>query len=238
MANLAPYRAAMEQLEWNKPNVYIGPKLSNQNSSHFENLAHQPFSIGGSPQFSTNDNRISATTSGSSGYFGNVRVNPYPTSDNIQPLTCQEQIVMTMETRQDDSISAMHQVLNSRQIENKVLEENLKNINKKLSKRAQTARAAAHRTRLMIKYFLLVRKTESTRVKKEDTADNVKYLDSVDGNCCHAEIKMELKAKKKAVMFLHSDYYRFNRRAGLAAYTKNEVSMKHRTSATRLSPFV
>jgi len=213
-------------------------KLSNQKSSHFDNLAHQPFSTGGSPHFSSNDNNISATTSGSTRYVGNTRVNSYPTSDNDRAITPQEQIVMTMETRQDDSISSMNLFLSSRQNENKMLEENHKNINKKLDNRAKAARDAAQRTRSMIKYFMLVRKTKSTRAKKEDTADNIRYLDTVDGNECHAEIKLEQKAKKRAVMFLHSNYYRFNCRAGLAAFTEQEVALKHRTSSTRLSPFV
>lgn len=236
MANLLPYRAAMDQLQRSKSTVYKGQTLSNQNPLHFDNLAQRPFSASGSPHFSSNGNPISATTSGSIRYDQNERANSYPIYDNNRALTPQEKIVMTMETRQDYPISSMNRFLCTRHVENKRLEDNHKNINKRLNNRAKAARGAAWRTRSLIKYFMLVRKTESTRAKKSD--DNMRYLDTIDGNDCHAAIKLELKAKKRAAMFLHSDRYRFNGGSGLAVFTERELASRERTSSIRLSPFV
>merc|ERR1740124_1871149 len=108
---------------------------------------------------------------------------------------------MAMKARQDNSVTSaplmiVPVVLTRRQIENKKLEDNHNNINKKLNARARAARDAAQRTRLLMQHFRLAEKTESTQPKKEDTADNMRYFDTVDGMECKAEIKLELKAKK------------------------------------------
>mmetsp|Transcript_34988 Transcript_34988/g.41767 ORF Transcript_34988/g.41767 Transcript_34988/m.41767 type:complete len:190 (+) Transcript_34988:112-681(+) len=88
--------------------------------------------------------------------------------------------------------------LNSRQIENKKLEDNHMNINKKLNARAQAAKEAAERTRLRLHQARLIRQTETSRPCKEVTPNNVRYLDSIDGVEYRKEMKREQAAKMQA----------------------------------------
>jgi len=168
-------------------------------------------------------------------------------SDRIRPPTLQEQIFMPMEyrdeSRQDYCVTTSvlplmkyPVALNTRQAEMKALEDNHKNINKKLNERAQKAVTLAQRSKLVIRHFNLMKKTESTRLK--ETGTPVRYLETVDGIDCAAEIKIEQKAKERAIALLHDEAYRFNWKAGNAAYCRSEMISKHRTASTRLGPFV
>ena len=252
MSNLAPYQAAKDQIKtkhWSNQYDYTGKEDPYQQSSHSKPY-NQRFSNGGDQRSSSNGSRITATICSPDDYGRSIRTDQrlvypdtYTTNSSNRAFEHQERITMEDETRQDDSITStplmiMPIVLTTRQIENKTLEDNHKNINKKLDDRAQAAKIAAQRTRVLIHHFKLVKKTESTRLKKEKACDNVRYLDTVDGMVHQAEIKLEQKARKQAVSLLYNQDYSFNRRAGLAMFSTGEMFSKHRTSSTKLGPFV
>jgi len=100
--------------------------------------------------------------------------------------------------------------LNSRQIENKKLEENHMNINKKLNARAQAAKEAAERTRLRLHQARLIRQTETSRPRKEVTPNNVRYLESIDGVDYRKEMKWEQAAKMQAAWMVSDPEFLFS----------------------------
>lgn len=248
MSNLAPYQAAKDQIKVKRcsnPHIYTDQEGPCQNSFDFSKPTNHTLSNGGDPRFPSN-----ATIFSHDGYGRSIRTDQqviFPdmhiTIPSARAFTHQERINMEDETRQDYSVTptplmTVPIVLNRRQAENKMLEDDLNNINKKLDDRAQVARDAAQRTKLLIQHFIQVKKTESTRLKKEKSCDNVRYLDTVDGMAYQAEIKLEQKARKQAVSLLYNKNYIFNRRAGIAMFSRSEMLATHRTSSTRLGPFV
>lgn len=127
--------------------------------------------------------------------------------------------------------------LTPRQIENMKLETEHMNINARLDPKALKRKQAAMITRLKLQQAKLVKKTETSRRKKKVTRDNVRYLETVDGVDNHNEIKMEEAAKMRAVWMVSDPTYKFDNKAGLAAWDKWDIMSKHRTQSTRMGPF-
>ena len=88
-------------------------------------------------------------------------------------------------------------------------------MNKKLSARARSAKDAADQTKFLINYFQLVENTDLSLPKKDNTVDEIRYLDSVDGMDCRVKMyQLELEAKRKALSLQH-------------LFTRKEMSLKH-----------
>lgn len=248
MSNLAPYQAVRERNLTNKYKYAEDRQI----------LKDKKITCIYNDAYSSRRDSYTASTDASaymsSGYVSDItsderlfNVDTNQNSNRVRPPTLQEQIFMPMEyrdeSRQDHCVSTSvlplmkyPVALNTRQAEMKALEDNHKNINKKLNERAQKAVTLAQRSKLVIGHFILMKKTESTRLK--ETGAPVRYLETVDGIDCAAEIKIEQKAKERAIALLHDEAYRFNWKAGLAAYCRSEMTSKHRTASTRLGPIV
>lgn len=242
MSNLAPYQAVRER---NLMNQYTLAKERQILKDHAYSSRRDSCTASTDPSAYVSSGYVSDITSDERLFSGDT--NQY-SDRTTRPPTLQEQIFMPMEyrdeSRQDYCVTTSvlplmkyPVALNTRQAEMKALEDNHKNINKKLDDRAQKAVTLAQRSKLVIRHFNLMKRTESTRLK-ETGASNVRYLETVDGIDRAAEIKIEQKAKERAIALLHDEAYRFNWKAGLAAYCRSEMISKHRTPSTRLGPFV
>lgn len=134
------------------------------------------------------------------------------TRENTGNLKPQEQSKINMKNIVVDSVCCrplmtLPTTLTKRQEENKILIENHKRMGKKLNARAQIAKDAANRTKLLIHHFKLLEKTDSSLPKKNDTTDNMRDLDKVN-------YELELEAKRQALSLLH-------------LFTKKEMSSTH-----------
>lgn len=55
---------------------------------------------------------------------------------------------------------------------------------------------------------------------------------------CQVEVELEEAAKKQALAMLSDDQYRFDRKAGIAAFSAREIAFNHRKTTTLLGPIV
>lgn len=161
---------------------------------------------------------------------------------NNRALELQEHVIMNTEISQSTSYDSRKTMstkgATSRQLENKKLIDKHLMINRQLSERAFARREAAYKSKAIRQQALLVKNTESTRARKQVTPDDVRDPETVAGMKCQVEIELEEAAKKQAVAMLNDEQYRFNHKAGIAAFSAREIAFNHRKTTTTLGPMV
>jgi len=195
--------------------VALSAATDDQLNVRCNHFTEQPYKAPGSPTSSKGSN-VTGSTYRSSDHVD--KAHDSPTSSKGSSVTgstyrsnyhANNEKASEMNPKPEDAstpriIMVMPLSLTTRQKELKELEEKHKNINKKLNSRSQTAKDEAQKTKLVLTHFKLLKKTKSTRSKKEVTADMVRYLETIDGNDCQATIKLGQKAQRRAISLLHS----------------------------------
>jgi len=180
---------------------------------------------------------------------GNRRVRPISYTSSTKhnrALALQEQYIMTTELSHDNSensrsvksVMTVDKKTTKRQKENLKTKDKHLMMNRELSARALAARDAAHRSKSLRQQALLVKHTESTRVRKGVTSSDVRDPETVAGMKCQVDVELEEAAKKQACAMLNDNQYRFNYKAGLAAFSVREIAFNHRKTFTMLGPLV
>lgn len=161
---------------------------------------------------------------------------------NNRALELQHHVIMNTEISQSSSYDSRKtkssKGATSRQLQNKKLIDKHLMINRQLSERAFARREAAYKSKAIRQQALLVKNTESTRTRKQVTPADVRDPETVAGMKCQVEIELEEAAKKQAVAMLNDEQYRFNQKAGIAAFSAREIAFNHRKSTTTLGPMV
>lgn len=245
-----------QEQDWSNPFAYMRQEQHNGEIPNFAQPPQEERSVvTHSPRRSV-ENRDYAEGEENSGiygpgrYDGNVRVGSrrvrraaHVSSKDNRALALQEQYIMTTEISHDSSessksIMTIEKRMTTRQKENQNSKDKHMMINRQLSARALVAREAAHRSRTLRQQALLVKNTESTRPKKTVTSSDVRDPETVAGMKCQVEVELEVAARKQACAMLNDDQYRFNYKAGLAAFSVREVAFNHRKTFTMLGPLV
>lgn len=161
---------------------------------------------------------------------------------NNRALALQEQIITTTEIS-NDSDFPRHMIvkkpLKGRALENQKVKDKHMMLNQKLNERALASREAAHRSKALREQALLVKHTESTRKGLKDvSAADVRDPETVTGMKCQVDVELEEVARKQAISMLNDDQYKFNKKAGIAAFSAREIAFNHRKSTTTLGPLV
>lgn len=186
------YRAARDQIkstEWSNTHIHTSQKQTGRNFSQFTKPTHTTHSAIVEPHSPTSSSSITTTTVIEGYYSGDV--------SGDERLPCSP-------TQQAPLLMVVPQVLTLRQIENKKLADNHKNINKKLSAGALIRKEAAQRTRLWLHEVILVRQTESNR-QMHVVGNNVRYIETSYG--IEYNNKIYKSAKMRAVLMLNDPQY-------------------------------
>jgi len=138
----------------------------------------------------------------------------HDSSSSRLPMTTTQQIQLSMKTQNEHR---------------RVLTED----NTILAKKAAIARSKTLRHQIM-----LAKKTETTRRKKDVSPEDVRDPETVPGMKCHVDVETEEAAQTRALTMLVEEEYKFNPKAGLAAFTMREIQLKTRTRNTLLGPIV
>jgi len=88
------------------------------------------------------------------------------------------------------------------------------------------------------KQFLLVKATESTRQLKELSSKELKDPETIAGMKGTKQVELEVAAKNKSATMLNENEYRYNIRAGIAAFSHDDIERNGRRPRTKLEPFV
>lgn len=131
--------------------------------------------------------------------------------------------------------SALELALSERHIENQSCIDDLMMLNQQLTPRAAASRDAAQRTRLLIRQAMLVKKTETTRLKKFEIRGGQFSVEALKSK---EEIEIETDAQKRAASMLSDTLYRFNVNAGFAGFSPRDVVNNRRSMWTKLAPIV
>lgn len=89
--------------------------------------------------------------------------------------------------------------------------------------------AAVMEIKELRKHQVSMKKTETTREKKELTPEDVRDPETVPGMKCKVDIEMEEEAKTKAFQMISNGQYQYDQRAGQAIWsttTKSRVTRK------------
>jgi hypothetical protein len=89
--------------------------------------------------------------------------------------------------------------------------------------------AAVKELKELRKHQASMKKTETTREKKELTPEDVRDPETVPGMKCRSDVEMEEEAKIKAFQMISNGQYQYDQRAGMAMWsttTKSNVTRK------------
>jgi len=252
-----------QEQDWSNPFDYMRQDRQGQDPSHFAKRPQEERSmVTHSPRRSAEqrdnyDNRDTSSNGeegagiyGPGRYDGNVRVGARrvrpishsSSSKHNRALALQEQYIMSTDIPHDGSETSRRSSTTEKMTKRQ--KENLKSIdkhmmlNRELSARALAARDAAHRSKSLRQQALLVKHTESTRAKKGVTSSDVRDPETVAGMKCQVDVELEEAAKKQACAMLNDHQYKFNCKAGLAAFSVREIAFNHRKTFTTLGPIV
>lgn len=252
-----------QEQDWSNPFDHMRQERHNQDPSRFAQppeeersvVTHSPRrNVEQRDQYNTRDTSSvgeeGAGMYGRGRYDGNDRVGArrvrpisYPSSSkHNRALELQEQYIRNTDIPHDDSGTSRGTMttekMTKRQKENQRSKDRHIMLNRELSARALAARDAANRSKSLRQQALLVKHTESTRAKKGVTSSDVRDPETVAGMKCQVDVELEEAAKKQACAMLNDHQYKFNCKAGLAAFSVREIAFNHRKTFTTLGPIV
>lgn len=230
-------RTSEQEQDWNNPFGYMGQEQPNRGSFRFAQPPREDRSIVNYSPRETAEKRDNWNNRETE------RIHPtlHEASNNNRALALQEEIVMSSAHPYEDSKTSQRtktKPLTARQEENVELKNNHMMMNHRLDARALAARDAAHRSRMLRQQALLAKRTESTRPKKEVTPSDVRDPETAAGMKSPVEVELEEAAKNQACAMLNDEQYKFNYKAGIAAFSIREIAFNHRKTHTTLGPIV
>lgn len=100
---------------------------------------------------------------------------------------------------------------------------------------SRLAKEKLHQKRQNIKMNAMA---ESSRPKKELTPEDVRDPETIPGMKCQVDITKENEAKQQALSMISDDYYKHDKKAGIAVYSVYDLSKRSPTNGKKIGAIV